>query len=135
MVPSGQHHRVTQGRAKPTSDGHTCQGLSSSRVSGAREAGRVLRPIPVSWAPADPCPLLGTPFLPTCLRQVCPLPQHPGPLPSATAIYLPGPEGDLLGRHPLDESGKLVPGQLAGRLAPEAVQEGGVGAGQKGDRR
>lgn len=48
------------------------------------------------------------------------------------AADLPGFEEDVLRCHPPDESCKLVAGQLAGWLAPEALQEGGAGTGWKG---
>lgn len=91
-----------------------------------------------SWPrgpPADPLPVAGD-ALPSDLSlplPVCPCPQHPLPPPAtATATHLPGSEKCLLCCHPPDEIGKLVPGQLAGRLAPEVVQEGGgVGASRK----
>lgn len=105
------------------------RGLPSRRVSRACEAGH----------PSSLRPLLtrafcwGSPSSPLVSGTSAPCCQHPGLLPPATAVYLPGSEEDLLGGHPPDESGELVPGQLAGRLAPEAVQEGGVGTGQIGD--
>lgn len=51
---------------------------------------------------------------------------------AVAAADLPGSEEDVLRCHPPDESCKLVAGQLAGWLAPETLQEGGAGTGQKG---
>ena len=121
--------------------GASCVGLETISTALQHRA-RVLRR-------ATPCP--GTTFLALAAWVLCQgcLPSCPSPGPfsresaltldtqavsAGAAADLPGSEEDMLRLHPPDQSGKLVPGQLTGRLAPEALQEGGVGTGQKGDR-
>lgn len=115
-------------------DGH----LRGPQRGPLRSARLVLRPSYPGPTLAGPHPCWGCPpFLPASWPPLGslplpPTPRHPSPISLATATHLPGFEGRLLWVHPPDESRKLVPGQLAGRLAPEALQDGGVGTMWKG---